>query len=322
MKTVASLLFVAAAALGAAQATAQSYPAKPIRMVAPSGAGGPVDVICRTVSQRLGQVLKQQIIVENRVGAAGLIGTEYVTKQPPDGYTLLFGFSGPLAIVPNFNPNTPYDPLRDLVPVSQVAAAPYVLLVHPSVPATTVKQLVALAKGRPGQMNFASGGNGVGIHMAGELFKFMAQVDIVHVPYKGSSGARNDILGGQIEMMFDAITTMAPNVQSGRVKALATTGRERSAVLPNVPTVGEAGVTGYEATIWLGIMAPSGTPKPVIDKLNAEINKVLARSELKEQWAKQGATPMMMSPAEFETYLKADIDKWGGVVKAANIKVE
>ena len=321
MKTVASLLFVAAAALGAAQATAQSYPAKPIRMVAPSGAGGPVDVICRTVSQHLGQVLKQQIIVENRVGAAGLIGTEYVTKQPPDGYTLLFGFSGPLAIVPNFNPNTPYDPLRDLVPVSQVAAAPYVLLVHPSVPATTVKQLVALAKGRPGQMNFASGGNGVGIHMAGELFKIAAGVNIVHVPYKGAAPAMTALMAGEVDMMFNGLPAALPQIRAGKVRALAVGGEKPTPLLPGVPTVQSAGFD-FNTEGWYGVVAPGRTPPAVIDALHRGIVEALGSRELQSAFHRLAVEGVGSSPAEFRSKIAEELKKWAGVIKKAGIRMK
>jgi tripartite-type tricarboxylate transporter receptor subunit TctC len=219
-------------------------------------------------------------------------------------------------------PKKPFQLMRDFAPISPINYSDLVLVIHPSVGIDSVKRLVAMAKARPGVLNYASSGPGTPYHMAGELFKSMAKLDIVHVPYKGSSGARTDVLGGQIEMMFDAITTMAPNVQAGRVHALATTGRTRSAVLPNVPTVAEAGVPGYDAVIWLGIMAPSGTPKPVIDRLNAEVRKVIARADIKEAWKKQGAETMDMSPEQFGEFLRGDIAKWAKVVQEAGIKVD
>jgi tripartite-type tricarboxylate transporter receptor subunit TctC len=305
----------------ATPAAAQDYPSRSVKIIVPFAAGGPADVFARVIAQGLQESLKQSFVVENRPGAGSIIGTDAVAKSAPDGYTLLM-MSNTHTTNESLIPNKPFALMKDFVPVAPVNYSDLVMVVHPSVPAKDLKEFIALAKSKPGNLNYASSGPGTPYHMAGELFKAMSGTDILHVPYKGSSGARNDIIGGQVHMMFDAITTMAQNARAGRVKAIATTGKVRSSVLPDVPTVNEAGVPGYEATIWLGIMAPSGTPKPVIDKLNAEINKVLARGELKEQWAKQGATPMVMSPTEFEAYLKADIDKWAHVVKVSGAKVE
>jgi tripartite-type tricarboxylate transporter receptor subunit TctC len=219
-------------------------------------------------------------------------------------------------------PTKPFALMRDFVPVSPVNYSDLVMVVHPAVPAKDLKEFIALAKSKTGGLNYASSGTGTPYHMAGELFKSMSGTDIQHVPYRGSSGARNDVIGGQVQMMFDAITTMAPNVQAGQVRALGTTGDKRSTVLPDVPTVAEAGVAGYEATIWLGIMAPKGTPQAIVEKLNAEIRKVVNAPAVKETWAKQGAVPMNMTPAEFGAYLEKDIVKWANVVKTANIKVD
>jgi tripartite-type tricarboxylate transporter receptor subunit TctC len=219
-------------------------------------------------------------------------------------------------------PNKPYQLMRDFVAVAPVNYSDLVLVVHPSVPVNSLKELIDLAKSQPKGLNYASSGPGTPYHMAGELFKAMAGVDIVHVPYKGSSGARTDVLGGQVQMMFDAITTMAPNVRTGKLKGLGTTGKTRSSVLPEVPTVSEAGVPGYEAVIWLGIMAPAGTPKPIVDKLNAEITKIVNRPDVKEAWSKQGAEPMAMTPAEFARFMNEDIEKWAKVVKISGAKVD
>jgi len=300
-------------------ANAQPYPSKPIRIIAPSGAGGPVDVICRAVSQGLAEVLGQQFVVENRVGAAGLIGTEIVVKSAPDGYTLLFGFSGPLAIVPNLNPNTPYDPQKDLVAVSQVAAAPYVLLVHPSVPAKSVKQLVALAKTRPGKMNFGSGGTGVGIHMAGELFKVAAGVNIVHVPYKGAAPAMTALMAGEVDMMFNGMSPAIPHIQSGRVRALAVGGAKRSSLLPDLPTVKEAGFE-FNTEGWYGVLVPRGTPQPIVTRLHEAIVRALASSELKGTLTKMAVEPVGGSPAEFARQIRDESAVWAKVIKAAGIK--
>jgi len=311
----------AALALLAQLAGAQGYPVKPIRVVAPSGAGGPVDVICRAVSQGLGEVLGQQLVVENRVGAAGLIGTESVVKSAPDGYTLLFGFSGPLAIVPHLNRNTPYDPQKDLVAISQVAAAPYVLLVHPSVPAKSVKQLVALAKSRPGKMNFGSGGTGVGIHMAGELFKVAAGVNILHVPYKGAAPAMTALMAGEVDMMFNGMSPALPHIRSGRVRALAVGGAKRSTLLPELPTVKEAGFE-FNTEGWYGYVAPRGTPSAIVTRLHEAIVRALASPELKGVLAKMAVEPVGSSPAEFARQIRDEGALWAKVIKAAGIKAQ
>jgi tripartite-type tricarboxylate transporter receptor subunit TctC len=300
-------------------AAAQNYPVKPLRLIAPSGAGGPVDVICRIVSQGLTEVLGQQVVVENRVGAAGLIGTEAVAKAPPDGYTLLFGFSGPLAIVPHLNPNTPYDPLKDLVAVSQTAAAPYVLLVHPSVPASSVRQLVALAKARPGKLNFGSGGTGVGIHMAGELLKVAAGVNIVHVPYKGAAPAMTALMAGEVDLMFNGVSAALPHIKAGRVRALAVGGDRRSTLLPELPTIAESGLR-FNTTGWYGVLAPRGTPQAVVSRLQSELVRALAAPQVKEQFARQGVESVGSTPAEFAALLRAEYEQWGKVIKAAGIK--
>jgi tripartite-type tricarboxylate transporter receptor subunit TctC len=299
--------------------SAQDYPTKSVRMIVPFAAGGPADVYARQLAQHLSESLKQSFVVEDQPGAGSIIGTNTVLHSAPDGYTLLV-MSNTHTTNESLVPNKPFVLMRDFVPVAPINYSDLVMVVHPSVPAKTLKEFIALAKSKPGGLNYASSGTGTPYHMAGELFKSMSGTNIQHVPYRGSSGARNDVLGGQVQMMFDAITTMAPNVQAGQVRALGTTGDKRSTVLPDVPTIAEAGVPGYEATIWIGIMAPKGTPQPVIDKLNAEIRKVINRPDLKEAWAKQGAVPMMMTPAEFGSYLNKDIEKWAGVVKSANIK--
>lgn len=250
-----------------------------------------------------------------------MLGTDAVAKSAPDGYTLLM-MSNTHTVNESLISNKPFQLLRDFAPVAPVNYSDLVLVVHPSVPANSLKELIALAKSKPHELNYASSGPGTPYHMAGELFKAMAGLDIVHVPYKGSSGARTDILGGQVQMMFDAITTMAPNVRAGKLKALGTTGKARSPVLPEVPTVGEAGVSGYEATIWLGIMAPMGTPRPILERLNAEIRKIVNSPDVRDAWAKQGAAPMSMSTEEFGQYLREDIAKWANIVKISGAKVD
>jgi len=302
-------------------AGAQDYPTKPVRIVVPFAAGGPADVFARQLAQYLSESLKQSFVVEDQPGAGSIIGTNAVAHAAPDGYTLL-AMSNTHTTNESLVPTKPFALMRDFVPVSPINYSDLVMVVHPSVAAKDLKEFIALAKSKPGGLNYASSGTGTPYHMAGELFKSMSHTDIQHVPYRGSSGARNDVIGGQVQMMFDAITTMAPNVQAGQVRALGTTGDKRSTVLPDVPIVAEAGVPGYEATIWLGIMAPKGTPQAIVDKLNAEIRKVVNAPAVKETWAKQGAVPMNMTPAEFGAYLEKDIVKWANVVKTANIKVD
>jgi tripartite-type tricarboxylate transporter receptor subunit TctC len=293
---------------------AQSWPAKPVKIVVPFAPGGPADLYARAVGEKLQAALGQSFVVENKPGAGAVIGTDLVAKSPPDGYTLLM-MSNTHTVNESLLRDKPYQLLRDLVPVAPVNYSDLVMVVHPSVPAETLKDFIALAKSKPGGLNYASSGPGTPYHMAGELFKAMAGVDIVHVPYKGSSGARTDILGGQVQMMFDAITTMAPHVQAGKLRALGTSGKTRSVVLPDVPTISEAGVRGYDAVIWLGFMAPAGTPKAIVDRLNAEITKAAASADVKEAWAKQGAVAMSMSPDEFARFMREDIDKWARIVK-------
>jgi tripartite-type tricarboxylate transporter receptor subunit TctC len=321
MRIVSRLASFAVCVLLVEVAVAQTYPVKPIRIIAPSGAGGPVDVICRTVAQGLGEVLGQQFVVENRVGAAGLIGTETVVKSAPDGYTLLFGFSGPLAIVPHLNPNTPYDVQRDLVAISQVAAAPYVLLVHPSVPAKSVKQLVALAKSRPGKMNFGSGGTGVGIHMAGELFKVAAGVNIVHVPYKGAAPAMTALMAGEVDLMFNGMSPALPHIKADRVRALAVGGAKRSTLLPEMPTVKEAGFE-FNTEGWYGILAPRGTPPAIVARLHEAAVKALAGAELKSVLTKMAVETVGSTPAEFARQIREESAVWAKVIKTAGIKAQ
>ena len=300
-------------------ALAQDYPARQVRMIVPFGAGGPADVYARIIAQHLSEQLKQTFIVENRPGAGSIIGTDAVAKSPPDGYTLLV-MSNTHTTNESLVASKPFQLMRDFVPVAPLNYSDLIMVVHPAVPAKDLKEFIALAQKDSGKLNYASSGVGTPYHMAGELFKSMSETDIVHVPHKASGEARNAVIGGHVQMMFDAITTMAPNVAAGQVRALGTTGAKRSELTPDVPTVAEAGVPAYEATIWLGVMAPVGTPQPVVDKLNAEIAKVINRADVKENWAKQGAVPMVMSPAEFDKYLRADIEKWAKVVQKSGIK--
>jgi tripartite-type tricarboxylate transporter receptor subunit TctC len=298
---------------------AQEYPTKPIRIIVPFAAGGPADIYARFIGQRLQDALGQSVVVDNRPGAGAIIGTDAVAKSPADGYTLLM-MSNTHTVNESLIPNKPYQLLRDFVPVAPINYSDLVLVVHPSVPANNLSELLQLAKAKPKELNYASSGNGTPYHMAGELFKAMAGVDIVHVPYKGSSGARTDVLGGQVQMMFDAVPTMSDHVRSGKVKAFGTSGERRSTVLPNVPTISEAGVAGYEAVIWLGIMAPRNTPREIVNRLNAEITKITSRPEVREAWSKQGALAMTMTPEEFARFTTSDIAKWERIVKISGAK--
>jgi tripartite-type tricarboxylate transporter receptor subunit TctC len=318
IKAALALLGVAATAV-LSSALAQDYPSRTVKIIVPFGAGGPADVYARFIGQHLQEALKQSFVIEDRPGAGSIIGTDAVAKSEPDGYTLLM-MSNTHTVNETLIPNKPFQLMRDFVPVAPVNYSDLVMVVHPTVPAKDLKEFLALLKEKPGALNYASSGPGTPYHMAGELFKSMSGTNIVHVPHRASGEARNSIIGGHVQMMFDAVTAMAQNVQAGQVRAIGTSGKSRSSVLPDVPTIDEAGVPGYEATIWLGIMAPAGTPKDVVDKLNAEINKVLNKPETKEAWAKQGAVPIIMSPAEFDKYLRADIDKWAKVIDAAGIK--
>jgi tripartite-type tricarboxylate transporter receptor subunit TctC len=299
----------------------QPYPARPVKIIVPYGVGGPADVYARFLGAKLQDALGQPFVIEDRPGGGSIVGTEAVAKSPPDGYTLLM-MSNTHTVNETLIPKKPFELMRDFAPITAVNYSDLLMVVHPSVPAKNLKEFIALAKAKPGSLNYASSGPGTPYHMAGELFKAMAGVDIVHVPHKGSDQARTAVLGGQVQMMFDAITTMAGNARAGKVRALGTTGAKRSAVMPEVPTIAEAGVPGYEATIWLGLMAPAGTPRPVLEKLNAEVNKVINAADVKETWSKQGAVPMGMTIDEFDKFLRQDIVKWAKVVKLSGAKAD
>jgi len=305
-------------ALPSLPAVAQDYPARSVKIVVPFGAGGPADVFSRQLAQHLTEQLKQSFVVEDRPGAGSIIGTNEVAKSAPDGYTLL-AMSNTHTTNESLTPNKPFQLMRDFVPVAGINYSDLVMVVHPSVQAKNLKEFIALAKKEPGKLNYASSGPGTPYHMAGELFKTMSGTNIVHVPHKASGEMRSSVIGGHVQMTFDAITTMASNVKAGQVRALGTSASKRSKVLADVPTIAEAGVPGYESTIWLGIMAPKGTPKAVVDKLNAEINKIINKPEVLAAWEKQGAVPLVMTPTEFEAYLRKDIEKWAKVVNAAGL---
>ncbi len=306
--------FVAAQALAPIQLRAQDYPTHAVRIIVPFGAGGPADVTARVLGDALQEEFKQPFVIEDRPGAGAVIGTQEAVKSAPDGYTLLL-MSNTQTANESLMPARKYELMRDLVAIAPINIADLVIVVHPSVPATTLKEFIALAKSQPGKLNYASSGTGTPYHMAAELFKTMTGINVVHVPYRNSGEARSGVIGGQVQMMIDSVTTMAPNVIQGQVRALATTGKTRSAALPNVPTAEEAGVSGYEATIWLGLMAPKGTPKAIIDKLNTAVNEIIKRPQIVKIWADQGAVPMSMTPEAFDKFLRGDIVKWAAVVK-------
>jgi tripartite-type tricarboxylate transporter receptor subunit TctC len=302
-------------------AQAQTYPTRPVKIVVPFATGGPADNYARFIAQRLQDSLGQSFVVDNKPGAGSVIGTDLASKAAPDGYTLLL-MSNTQTVNESLIPNKPYALMRDFVGVAPINYSDLVLVANPGAGLNSLADVLKRAKAEPGKLNYASSGPGTPYHMAGELFKSMGNVSMVHIPYKGSSGARTDVIGGQVDMMFDAVTTMTEQVKAGKVKAIATTGKQRSEVLPDVPTVNEAGVPGYEATIWLGVMAPKGTPKAVVDTLNAAISKIASQADVKQTWSKQGAAPLVMNPTQFEKYLNDDIAKWTNVIKSAGIKLD
>jgi len=299
---------------------AQNYPSRPVKFIVPFGAGGPADVYARVLAQHLSEETKQTFVVEDRPGAGSIIGTDAVAKAAPDGYTLLI-MSNTHTTNESLLPNKPFQLMRDFVPVATINYSDLLIVVHPSVPAKTVKELIELAKKEPGKLNYASSGPGTPYHMAGELFKAMTQTDIVHVPHKASGDARNSVISGTVQVMFDAVTTMSALAKGGQVRALGTTGLTRSQLTPDLPTIAET-VPGYEATIWLGVMAPKGTPKEIITFLNTAINKVINLPEVKEVWLQQGAIPLVKTPDEFDAYLRKDIEKWADVVKVSGAKIQ
>ena len=313
-RAMAALVFVASFPV-----LAQDFPARTVKIIVPYGVGGPADIYGRFIGAKLQDALGQPFIVEDRPGGGSIVGTDVVAKSAPDGYTLLL-MSNTHTVNETLIPKKPFELMRDFAPITGINSSDLLMVINPSVPAKNLKEFIALAKSKPGALNYASSGPGTPYHMAGELFKAMAGVDIVHVPHKGSDQARTAVLGGQVQMMFDAITTMAGQARAGKVRALGTTGKKRSSVMPDVPTVAEAGVPGYEATIWLGMMAPKGTPRPVLEKLNAAVNKIIDSPEVKGAWAKQGAVPMGMPIDEFDRFLRDEIVKWAKVVKVSGAK--
>jgi len=315
-------LLCALASIGVhGSASAQTYPQKPIRLVVGVPAGGTTDVVARLVGQKLGEQLGQQVVIENRGGAGGNIGAEFVAKAPADGYTLFLATIGTMTINPSLYSKMPFDTLRDFAAISQLTSMPQLLVVHPSVPVKSVKELIAYAKGRPGQLNFASGGAGTAIHLAGELFKTMAGVDMVHVAYKGSAPAMTDLIGGQVSLMFDQILTSLPHAQSGKLRALAVTTERRSPAAPQIPTIAEAALPGYAVTTWHGLLAPAGTPREVVNRLSSESAKALQSTDIRDRFASQGVDPVSSTPEQFAAMMKAELEKWRKVIAASGAKI-
>jgi tripartite-type tricarboxylate transporter receptor subunit TctC len=319
MRRFATLLALATAAtIGTPPAQADDYPSRAVRIIVPFGAGGPTDVYTRAIAEELRKSLHQTFIMENKPGAGTTIGTDYVAKAAPDGYTLLM-VSGTQTVNETLYTKKAYHLMHDLVPVAPLIDSDLVLVVHPSVPAKNLAELLALARAKPGTLNFGSSGPGSNYHMAAELLKHLTGVDIVHVPYKGSTGMRTDILSGQIQILFDSVPTMAAMIKADKVRALGTSGTTRSPSLPDVPTIAEAGVPGFQATLWVGFMAPAGTPQPIVELLNREITKILSRPDIKAAWEKTGATPVVMTQPEFKTFMETQVAKWADVIKANHV---
>ena len=299
---------------------AQTYPAKPIHIVVPFPPGGSTDLLARRIGEKLGTAWGQPVVVDNRGGAGGTIGSDFVAKAAPDGYTLLMGVTGTNAISGALYPNLPYDVVKSFVPVNLVVSAPLVLVAPPSFPAKTVRQVVTLLKEKPASVSYGSAGNGTSMHLTGEMFKIAAQVHMVHIPYRGTAGALQDLIGGQLQLMFADFLVVLPQVQAHAVEAIAVTSSRRSPLLPNVPTVAESGYPGFEALSWQGVFAPAGTPQAIVDQLNREINKALASADMQEYFGSRGFTLGASTPAEFRSFVQAETEKWARIVKASGAK--
>lgn len=320
-KTAVVTALLLAEALMQTGAAAQSYPSKPIRIIVPQSAGGSTDLVARAITSRLDDVLKQPMVVDNRPGAGSINGTDIVAKASPDGYTLL-AVAASFTITPNLRRKLPYNPVADFIPVSQLVVLPHVLVLHPSVPANSVKELITLAKSKPGELNVASSGVGTSTHLAAEQFMYLTGTKMLVVPYKGGAPGTTALLGGQVQAYFATISTSLPHIKSGKLRALAVTSARRSSVASELPTLAEAGVAGYEHSSWVGILAPANTPRTIIGKLNAELVKIARSTELKTLFMREGLEAVGSSPGEFESLIKAEIAKWQKLVKAAGIPVE
>lgn len=301
---------------------ADAYPTKPIRIVVPFAAGGSTDILARSIGQRLNEALRSPVIVDNRPGGAGVIGADHVAKSAADGYTLLMATNTTVAVAPHLYSKLPYNPLRDFVPVSEIAYNPQFLDIHPSIPVKTVKELIALARSRPGQLNYGSAGQGSTSHMAMELFKSMSKVDIVHVPYKGTGPALIDLLGGHLPMMFDVVLTTLPHMKSGKLRVLGVSSLRRADVAPEIPTIAETGLPGFEALVWFGLVLPAGTPAEIVNRLSTELGAIVRQPKLRETFTVQGLTAVGSGSAEFAAKIRKEYDMWGKVVRDARIKLD
>ena len=321
-KTLCTVVCVASAFAAGHSPAQQAYPTKPIRMICPFPPGGTTDVVARLVAQKLTEAWGQQVVVDNRPGAGGIIGTEIVAKAAPDGYTVLLGSITTHAVNPALYKKLSFDPVKDFAPVSLVVSSPQLLAVHPSVAAKSVKELIALAKAKPGQLNYASAGTGTSPHLTFELFKSMAGIDVVHVPYKGTGPAITDLIGGQVQMMITGVVALMPHVKSGKLRGLGVTSAKRVAALPDLPTIVESGIPGFDVSSWFGVFLPGGTPKPIIAKMNAEIRKILEVPEVRQRLIGQGADPASNTPEEFAAYVNAEMARWGKVVRDTGAKAD
>ncbi|HEV7800852.1 MAG TPA: tripartite tricarboxylate transporter substrate binding protein [Burkholderiales bacterium] len=319
-KTV--LLAAVISATLTSQGLAQTYPSKPVRMVVGFPAGGPTDIVSRTIAPKMSEGLGQQVLVDNRGGAGGVIATEQVAKAPTDGHTVLMGTIGGIAVAMSLIPNRGYDTLRDLAPVTQAVTVTNLLVVHPSVPAKNVKELLAIARSKPGRLNYASSGNGTVTHLAGELFKLMGKVDITHVPFKGGAPALTALISGEVDLSYENSLVVTPHVKAGKVKALAVTGTKRSQLMPELPTISESGLPGYNASGWYGLFVPAATPKAVIARLNQEAVKALRMPDVVRTLSSQGAEPVGNTAEEFSVFVKSEIDKWANLVRIAKMKMD
>ena len=322
VRAIAGVAAVAATIAGMAPAGAQTYPDRPIRLVVPFPPGGGSDITARTIAQKLSEVLGQQVVADNRGGAGGNIGTDIVAKSQPDGYTLVMALSGPFTINGSLMGKLPFDPLKDFALITLAGATPNLLVTHPSLAANSVKELIALAKASPGKINFASSGLGTPAQLSGDLFNAMAGVRLVHVPYKGAAPALTDLLAGQVQLMFSTMPPALPQVKAGKLRALAVTSAKRSLTLPELPTIAEAALPGFEATTWYGMAAPAGTPKPIVAKLNADVLKVLHMADVRERLLAQGTEPAGTTPEQFADYIRSETTKWAKVIKASGAKVD
>ena len=322
MKCCSRIMLSLIFAVAATSAAAQSYPTKAVRMIVPFPPGAGVDIVSRAVSGRLAEALGQQLIIDNRAGAGGILGAELAAKAPPDGYTIFMATAGILTVIPHMQAKLPYSVERDFAPVSLVASVPSVLVVHPSMPVKSVKELIALAKAKPGQINYASTGNGTLPHLAAEFFKQQAKVNMVHIAYKGSAPATTDLLGGNVQVFFGNMLSVIEQVRSGRLRALAVTSQQRQAVANEIPTMIESGFPGFEAGTWFGLMAPAATPREVLARLHGDVAKAVRQPDVQKQLAGQGATTIGNTPEQFAAYIKSESAKWAKVLAASGVKAD